>query len=144
MNMGSPADKKISDAMNRIRHAIARGVVDAAGDIRSRAVKGAPVDTGNLRKSAEIFIDGSQSSSLNATVMTRRVCVRFTAPYAGYVHNAPGKMRGIPRNPPRRGMYWDPMGAGPKFLLNAADEVSRRIESYIKRRVSQVMPNAEV
>ncbi|MCF0159190.1 MAG: HK97 gp10 family phage protein [Bacteroidaceae bacterium] len=135
-------EKKMSEAFQRIRTAVARGVIDAAGDIRNIAVKRAPVDTGNLRRSAEVLVDGSSGPSMNATSNTRYVTVRFTAPYAGYVHSAAGKLRGVARSPPHRGRYWDPTGAGPKFLAKAVEEVQGRMKVYIKRRIAQVMPRA--
>lgn len=136
------ASAKLKTALTSVRSAAARGVVDAAGEIRRLAVKSTPVDTGNLRKTAEIYLDGNASANPHATEHTRRIAVRYTAPYAGHVHNASGKGRGKPRPKPHRGKYWDPAGAEPKFLEHAANAVFPRIEAYIRRRVKQVMPRA--
>lgn len=140
--MAQDASVKLKAALTSIRSAAARGVVDAAGEIRRQSVKSTPVDTGNLRKTAEIYIDGNASANPHATDHTRTVAVRYTAPYSGFVHNASGKGRGKPRRPPHRGYYWDPAGAEPKFLEHAAEAVFPRIEAYVKRRVKQVMPRA--
>lgn len=59
------------------------------------------------------------------------VVVGFTAAYALYVHEnmeiwPPGmRLKGKPRKPPGKGLYWDPQGiAGPKFLEGPARELS--------------------
>lgn len=136
--MASPPSVAVSERLGAIRAAVASGLLDAAQDIRARAVKKTPVDTGNLRKSAEIFIDGSNASVPHATELTRKLSVRYSAPYAGHVHNASGKGRGRPRSKPHRGKYWDPAGSTPKFLQKAADEVFPRVTTYIQRRIREV------
>lgn len=125
--------------LDSIRVAVARGVIDAAGEIRRQAVKATPVDTGNLRRSAEIAVDGNTTHVPAATNRTRKIVVRYTAPYAGYVHDASGRGRGKPRRPPHRGKYWDPPGSRPKYLLLAVEAVNPRLEAYIKRRVNEVI-----
>lgn len=56
------------------------------------------------------------------------VIVGYTAAYALYVHEAPGKLRGKPRGASKkgkgyRGHFWDPQGRGqPKFLEQPARE----------------------
>ncbi len=126
----------VRSATDAVRAAVAKGIVDAAQDIRARAVKRTPVDTGFLRKSAEVVGDTHPAGKAHY------VAVRYSAPYAGHVHNATGKGRGRPRPKPHRGKYWDPAGSQPQFLKKAADEVFPRMETYIKRRVKQVMKNA--
>lgn len=131
--------RAVDTALNTVRRAVAQGVIDAANEIRRQAIKKTPVDTGNLRKSAEIFLDGNVNQSPVATPHTRIISVRYSAPYAAHVHNASGRGRGRPRPKPHRGKYWDPIGSEPQFLAKAADAVSPRIRGYIKRRVDEVM-----
>lgn len=138
----SSTAKQIDAALTKIRRQIAQGVVDAAGDIRKQAVLKTPVDTGNLRKTAEIFVDGNINQSQIATPRTRVVAVRYSAPYAAYVHNASGRGRGKPRPKPHRGKYWDPIGAEPQFLRKSYNAVVPHLRVYISRRIKQVYPNA--
>lgn len=134
--MSTPPAAAVRAANEAIRIAIVKGIVDAAQDIRARAVKKTPVDTGFLRKSAEV------SGDTHPAGKAQYISVRYTAPYALYVHNASGRGRGRPRAKPHRGKYWDPSGSEPQFLKKAAEEVFPRMEMYIKRRIKQVMKNA--
>ena len=54
------------------------------------------------------------------------VVVGYSAGYALYVHEAVGmKLKGLPRQPPGKGLYWDPQGrAQAKFLEQPARELS--------------------
>lgn len=74
---------------------------------QARAATMTPIDTSNLMNSMfgpQIFRAQSK--------MTGRV--GYTAAYAAAVHDAPGKLKGLPR-PKNRGNYWDP-SAEPGFL----------------------------
>lgn len=131
----------VSGALQSVRAAVAQGIIDAAGEIRRQSVKRTPVDTGNLRKTAEIVIDGTVATTApRGSAHTRIIAVRYAAPYAAHVHNAKGTARGRPRAPPHRGRYWDPAGSGPQFLAQAVDIVSPRIASYVNRRIQQELP----
>jgi len=45
------------------------------------------------------------------------VIVGYTARYALWVHEAPMKLKGLPRKRPHKGFYWDPQGrAQNKYL----------------------------
>lgn len=136
--MAADPARKVDETLRILRRAVAQGVIDAAGEIRRQAVLKTPVDTGFLRKSAEIFVDGNTTPSTPATSHTRIVAVRYTAPYAGHVHNATGKGRGRPRPKPHRGKYWDPSGSEPQYLAKAAENVSPHIHQYIRRRIREV------
>lgn len=86
-----------------------------------------PIDTSNLINSAYREITTSGGKVIGA--------VGYTANYAGYVHDAPGKLLGT--NTPRsssdigRGNVWDP-DAEPEFLVKGferegADEIRQII-----------------
>lgn len=134
--MTSTPAADVRKATEAVRAAVAKGIVDAAQDIRARAVKRTPVDTGFLRKSAEVRGDTHPAEK------SHYITVMYTAPYAAHVHNATGRGRGRPRSKPHRGKYWDPVGSQPQFLKTAAEEVFPRLETYIKRRIKQEMKNA--
>ncbi len=57
--------------------------------------------------------------------------VGYYAPYAGYVHEMPGKLKGLPR-PNNKGNYWD-LGGEPKFLTKGFEEIKPMIPSILKR-----------
>lgn len=63
--------------------------------------------------------------------------VGYTAEYAAWVHDAPGVLRGEPRDPsdPSRGDFWDP-NAEPEFLRKGFEElapsVPRLLNQYYK------------
>lgn len=86
--------------------------------IEARALQYAPDKTSQLINSSYKF------TAITPTQV--RGAVGFGAPYAIYVHQAPGKLLGTrtPRWPRRFGFVWDPNGR-PKFLKIAADETIR-------------------
>lgn len=55
--------------------------------------------------------------------------IGYTAKYAAYVHEAKGKMKGIPRQS-GRGNYWSP-DAEPRFLSKAGDDNLQEIDSAV-------------
>jgi len=94
-----------------------------------------PVDTGNLKASAfsEVYQDGEMIWG----------GVGYTASYALWVHEATGKLAGLPRGggkvkkgkrkgQPKHGFFWDPQGqAEPQFLRNALIENHYKIVNLI-------------
>lgn len=71
----------------------------------------------------------------------KSVVTGFTAACALHVHeNMEMKLKGLPRRPPGKGLYWDPQGiAGPKFLegpareLSNSGELSRILTSVVRQ-----------
>ena len=83
-----------------------------------------PVDTGNLKASAYVESVSGASSRIG-------VIIGYTAFYAPFVHEALGKLRGLPR-PGGKGRFWDPQGkAEPQFLRNALTENADKIISIV-------------
>ena len=81
-----------------------------------------PVNTGTLINSH--FVDIS-------TMPTKVIGITgYTASYAGAVHDAPGKLKGVPR-PGGNGQYWDP-NAGPQFLAKGFEEIKPSIPAILK------------
>jgi len=56
--------------------------------------------------------------------------VGYTASYAGAVHDAPGKLKGVPR-PSGNGQYWDP-NAEPQFLAKGFEQIKPSIPAILK------------
>lgn len=83
-----------------------------------------PVDTGNLINSA--FIDHGRNSK---GAWGR---FGFTAAYAAAVHSAPGTMRGLPRERPGAGNYWDPDGE-PYFLSKGFEANLGTLDAIVQR-----------
>jgi hypothetical protein len=50
--------------------------------------------------------------------------IGYGASYAKYVHEAPGKLMGLPRNPESDGLFWGP-GGKPAFLSEGVMEMVR-------------------
>jgi hypothetical protein len=61
------------------------------------------------------------------------VIVGYTAAYAVHVHeNIEMKWKGLPRQKPHKGNYWDPQGRGQaKFLEQPARELKREFSKII-------------
>lgn len=64
--------------------------------------------------------------------------IGFEAPYAIFVHeNMQQKWKGLPRRPPKKGVYWGPAGE-PKYLsrtmqrMRSSGEISRMIQKGLK------------
>jgi hypothetical protein len=100
--------------LNRHRARYAQGIEDAlrvAGLLLQRQSQDkVPVDFGPLKASAFTRITGSGFTTV--------AVVGYTAAYALYVHELIGmRLKGLPRRPPSKGLYWDPQGrAQAKFL----------------------------
>lgn len=80
-----------------------------------------PVDTSTLVNSQYRRVQ----TELGKVVAT----IGYTAKYAAYVHEAKGKMKGIPR-PSGRGDYWSP-DAEPRFLSKAGDDNLQEIDRAV-------------
>lgn len=86
-----------------------------------------PMATGTLAN--------SQGRDVQQTGTGWRGVLYYGAHYAPYVHNAPGKLKGlgVPRHPKTLGYVWDPTGE-PRFLIKGmemavfkdADEILKR------------------
>ena len=88
-----------------------------------------PIDTSNLINSqyAPQITQGKGKVSGH---------VGYTADYAGFVHNASGVLKGVPRpnkaHEPGRGNYWDP-NAEPKFLQKGFEQIKPSIHAILKK-----------
>lgn len=80
-----------------------------------------PVDTSTLINSQYRRV-----TTANGKVIAS---IGYTAKYAAYVHEASGKMEGIPR-PNGRGNYWSP-DAEPRFLSKAGDDHISEIDNAV-------------
>ena len=96
-----------------------------------------PIDTSTLVNSRYIDFDGS-GGRIPAKV-------GFSAAYAAYVHDAPGKLKGQPRahfgttragkqfgGGTETGVYWGP-GGEPQFLKKGLDQVKPRIPELMAK-----------
>ncbi|HCC5915843.1 HK97 gp10 family phage protein [Klebsiella pneumoniae] len=106
----------------------------------SRAAYYTPIDSSTLLNSQYREIN------VNGTRVTGRV--GYSANYAAYVHDMPGKLKGQPRahfgktregtefgGGTGKGNYWDPHGE-PQFLKKGFDEERDAITAVIKRELS--------
>jgi hypothetical protein len=108
------------------------------------AVKGVPVEFGNLRASGYVRA-GSKLERPDAAKLNPKenlpdptdkmpdlaVELGFTASYAVYVHeNTEQRLKGEPR-PSGLGTYWNP--GGPKFLLDAVAKGARDVATWVAR-----------
>ncbi|MGG8130046.1 HK97 gp10 family phage protein [Klebsiella aerogenes] len=106
----------------------------------SRAAYYTPIDSSTLLNSQfrEINVNGAR--------VTGRV--GYSANYAAYVHDMPGKLKGQPRanfgktragsdfgGGTGKGNYWDPHGE-PQFLKKGFDEERDAIDAVIKKELS--------
>lgn len=80
-----------------------------------------PVDAGILRD--------SQYRTVTQRGKKVVAAIGYTARYAAFVHNAKGKLKGLPRAS-GRGNYWDP-DATPQFLSKAGDENIAEIDAAV-------------
>lgn len=91
---------------------VRKGLQKAALFIKGEAVQLAPVEFGNLRGSAFYNTDISRGFA--------RARVGFTSEYAPYVHEAPMKLKGQPRQGKnQKGTYWE--SGENKFLSKAVN-----------------------
>ncbi|OZI57668.1 hypothetical protein CAL20_09850 [Bordetella genomosp. 4] len=87
-----------------------------------------PQDTGNL-------VNSQYAPQIDVKQGRVSGQVGYSAGYAEYVHDAPGKLKGLPRDPnnPGRGDFWDP-NAEPEFLTKGFEEIKPAIPAILKRR----------
>lgn len=83
-----------------------------------------PMDTGLLLNSHYAPIIQRKADETTAYV-------GYRANYAGYVHEAKGKLKGQPR-PNNRGYYWSPSGE-PHFLIKGFKKVERDAHIILRR-----------
>ena len=85
-----------------------------------------PIDTSNL-------INSRYSPQISHAKGKTSGHVGYTASYAAAVHEAPGILKGEPRDPnnPGRGDYWDP-NAEPQFLAKGFEEIKSKIPAILK------------
>ncbi|MCX9579852.1 hypothetical protein [Vibrio cholerae] len=57
--------------------------------------------------------------------------IGYTAKYAGWVHEMPGKLKGLPRAN-GNGLYWSPDGE-PMFLTKGFQQLQPKIPAILKR-----------
>lgn len=84
-----------------------------------------PMDLGNLSQS-------QYAPQIKQRAGKTRGQVGYTAKYAAAVHDAPGKLKGLPRpGPDNRGNYWDP-NAEPQFLTKGFEQIKPAIPQILK------------
>ncbi|WP_025903269.1 hypothetical protein [Tatumella sp. UCD-D_suzukii] len=119
-----------------------RAVQAASIVIGSEAATLTPIDTSTLINSQfrELMVNG--------TMVTGRV--GYSADYAVYVHNAPGKLKGKPRSSVKsfktssgkvgfasdKGNFWDPH-AEPHFLTKGAENAKDAVISVVHKEMSR-------
>jgi hypothetical protein len=123
--------KNLGKKISKIENGSIKGLTIAALRIRRAAQQKTPVDEGNLRASA--YTETFKTSRGPAAA------IGYTAKYASWVHEMPGKLAGKPRpkkkgSQANRGLFWDPQGkAEPKFLEKALIENEDNFLNDIKR-----------
>jgi hypothetical protein len=106
-----------------------RGVKKAGLVLQRESQRLVPVDYGVLKASAFTRAEG--------TGLKTEVTVGYTAAYAIYVHeNREMKLKGEPRPPPHKGLYWDPQGRGQsKFLEQPARTLKDTLRAIILKEM---------
>lgn len=104
-----------------------RTVTEMTIQARQYADELTPVATGNLINSGYRNVRRIGDTMIGE--------VGYTAKYAFFVHNAPGKLRGmgVYRSPRRLGIVWGPDGE-PQFLAKGRDKMIREDAENIIRR----------
>ena len=120
---------KVLQNLNRevkaIENRTQKGLMTAGLLVKREAQLKTPVDIGNLKASA--YVDPIHDSMGRLGVE-----IGYTAFYAPFVHEASGKLKGLPRPRPHKGRFWDPQGrAEPQFLRNALYQNADKILSII-------------
>jgi hypothetical protein len=145
----SQAKKNINDIINDVKgRKVIRALQSAMIMIGTRASYYTPIDTSTLINSQFREIKS------NGVLITGRI--GYSANYAAYVHDAPGKLKGQPRahfgvtsnrssagpQKPRKfgggtetGNYWDPH-AEPQFLTKGADEEREAVDAVMRKELS--------
>lgn len=104
---------------------IVRALKSAAYIIRTESATMTPIDTSTLINSQYDTIMRSGNR------LTARI--GYSANYALYVHNASGKLKGMPRRN-GNGNYWSPHGE-PAFLDKAAEKTRGMVNEIIKKEM---------
>ena len=104
---------------------VVRALKSATYIIRTEAATITPIDTSNFitRQFATIEVKGPRVTGK----------VGYSANYALYVHNASGKLKGMPRTN-GNAVYWQP-GGEPKFLTKAAEKTRSLVDDVIKKEM---------
>lgn len=83
-----------------------------------------PVDTSTL-------INSQYAPQIEKTTVGMTGYIGYTAKYAGWVHEMPGKLKGLPRAN-GNGLYWSPEGE-PMFLTKGFQQLQPKIPAILKR-----------
>lgn len=117
---------QLPEFITRQERRASRAVTQAVIRVGSELAHTVPVDTSTLLTSQyrHLLMDGTR-------IVGR---IGFTAEYALAVHEAEGKLKGLPR--PRRdgkdrGVFWGPSGQ-PQFLKVAGDLAKPDVDAIIK------------
>ena len=86
-----------------------------------------PIDTSNL-------VNSQYAPQIDVAQGKVTGNIGYTAEYAAAVHDAPGKLRGRPRDPndPGRGDFWD-RNAEPRFLEKGFEEIKPSIPAILRK-----------
>lgn len=123
----SQAKQKLDALLGEVQgRKVGRAIKSALFIIGADAATMTPIDTSYLVNSQY------QELLVNGTRVTGRV--GYSANYAVYVHEAPGKLKGRPRTN-GSGNYWDPSGE-PKFLETAFKDNSDKVTAIIRKELS--------
>lgn len=145
----SESQKRLNAIINDVKgRKVVRAIQSALLLIGARAAYYTPIDTSTLVNSQFREIDAG------GVLITGRV--GYSANYAAYVHEMPGKLKGQPRahfgitsnrsefgpQKPKEfgggsgtGNYWDPHGE-PQFLTRGANEERETIDAVMRKELS--------
>lgn len=104
-----------------------RAVYEILSQVGAMANQMAPMDTSTL-------VNSQYAPQIEQRDGKTTGSIGYTAEYAAAVHDAPGTLRGRPRDPsdPSRGDFWDP-NAEPEFLTKGGDEARPAVPEILKR-----------
>ncbi|MFG6089879.1 HK97 gp10 family phage protein [Enterobacter soli] len=137
----SQAKKHLNDVINDVKgRKVIRALQSAMILIGARAAYYTPIDTSTLINSQFREID------TGGVLITGRI--GYSANYAAYVHEMPGKLKGQPRahfgttrsgkqfgGGTEKGNYWDPHGE-PQFLTKGANEERDSVDAVMRKELS--------
>lgn len=104
-----------------------RALKSASYIIRTESASMTPIETSVLINSQFDTVE------VGGTRITAKV--GYTAKYALYVHNAPGKLLGANKpRPSGKGVYWGPHGE-PQFLLKAGTKTKELVDQVIRKEM---------
>lgn len=117
--------KRLKLALGSMKNGAVKGIKLACAHVKLEAQKRTPVDEGNLKGSAYTSVSTSNRGVVGE--------IGFTSNYAVFVHEAPMKLKGLPRKG-SKGRYWDKQGSATnKFLEKAVDENQKEILTIIRK-----------